>query len=77
MGVVGRVITPTRYLPLTKVLLHKALRGIKFSLLLVCCELLLTLVFLISKFFLKSTNKDTLTTKFTQKKEIINLLVCN
>ena len=69
--------TPTRYLHLTKVLLLKALQGIKFSLLLVCCELLLTLVFLISKFFLKSTNKDTLTTKFTQKKEIINLLVCN
>ena len=69
--------TPTRYLPLTKVLLHKALRGIKFSLLLVCFGLLPALVFFISKFSLNSTNKDTLTTMFTQKKEIINLLVCN
>jgi hypothetical protein len=31
--------------------------------LLVCCELLTTLVFFISKFSLNSTNKDTLTTK--------------
>ena len=64
--------TPTRYLPLTKVLLHKTLRGINFSLLLVCCELLPTLVFLISKISLNSTNKDNLKTNLTQKNKIIN-----
>ena len=64
MGVVGHITTPTRYLPLTKVLLHKTLRGIKFSLLLVCCDLVEQPFPVSSVYLIDKDSALLLTTKF-------------